>query len=90
MGKCTYAVSDFCEYANAHISAIGRHELELMKREITEAQEWDDAQEKPLYRGRLGMESDRINWLYLREVIREELKRRDDLKKEKGMFNLAN
>ena len=78
LGRCTYAVDDFCNYAIEHVSVIGRHELELMDKEITEAQEWDDAREKKEFHGQLGMDCDRRSWLNLREVIRDELKRRDE------------
>lgn len=78
LGRMSYAVSNFCDYARVYIYAIGRHELELMDKEITEAQEWDAAQEKKEFHGRLGMDCDRRDWLKLRDAIRDELKRRDE------------
>ena len=80
LGRMSYAVNDFCSYATGNIRKIGKHELELMDKEITEAQKWDDAQEKKEFHGRLGMECDRQDWLNLRETIREELKRRKKAK----------
>lgn len=74
LGRMSYAVSIFCDYARTYIKSIGRHELELMDKEITEAQEWDDAGDKRAFHGRLGMDCDRRDWLNLRDVIREELK----------------
>ena len=80
LGRMSYAVSSFCNYATANIRKIGRHELELMDKEITEAQEWDDARDKKEFHGRLGMDCDRRDWLKLRDKIREELKRRGEKK----------
>lgn len=79
LGRMTYAVSSFCEYATTNIREIERHELELMDKEITEAQEWDDEHcDLPYHK--FGMDCDRRDWLKLREVIRGELKRREDSK----------
>ena len=82
LGRMSYAVSSFCEYATEHIREIGRHELELMEKEITEAQSHDNEQgeAKSFWGKRLGMDCDRADWLKLREVIRGELKRREDSK----------
>ena len=78
LGRMTYAVSDFCSYATAHIGEIGRHELELMDKEITEADDADKADVTTTrYCSRLGWDCDRAYWLKLREIIRAELKQRD-------------
>ena len=79
LGRMTYAVQDFCEYAKKNIRRIGTQELELMVKEITKADEEDT--ERGYVGGlcsRLGMECDRRDWLLLREVISTELKRRDE------------
>lgn len=49
-----------------YIRHIWTHDLELMEKEITEADDKDC----------IGMDCDRADWLKLREVIRKELKRR--------------
>ena len=77
LGRMTYAVSSFCEYATENIREIGRHELVLMDKEITAAQKWDDERPDAAYH-RLGMDCDRRDWLNLREAIRGELKRRGE------------
>lgn len=76
LGRMSYIVSTFTDYAAANIRHIWTHDLELMDKEITEAEEQD--QENPSHAsfGRLGMECDRRDWLKLREAIREELSRR--------------
>ena len=83
LGRMTYAAGDFCEYATENIRKIGYHELRLMVNEITKADEEDT--ERGYVGGlysRLGMECDRREWLMLREVIRAELKRRDEEEKK--------
>ena len=81
LGRMTYAVSDFCSYATAHIRKIGSHELELMDKEITEADDADKADATTTrYCSRLGWDCDRADWLRLRETIRKELKRRENEK----------
>ena len=84
LGRMTYVVSDFCEYATANIRYIWTHDLELMDKEITEAQEHDDTPPagKSFWGKRLGMDCDRADWLKLRGVIREELQRRNNKKGE--------
>lgn len=80
LGRMSYAVSDFCEYATTHIREIGRHELELIDKEITEAEKWDNERPDAAYH-RLGMDCDSRDWLKLRDAIRGELKRRGGLRK---------
>ena len=83
LGRMTYAVSDFCEFATAYIKEILTDDLALMDKEITEAQEHDDAEPKiikSVMGKRLGMDCDRADWLKLRRVIRVELKRRNNTK----------
>ena len=72
LGRMTYAVTDFCRQATKVIVEIKTNDLELMDKEITEAEKWD----KEHLNGRLGMECDRAEWLKLREVIRKELEKR--------------
>ena len=74
LGRMTDCVSDFCRQAKAKIAEIGTHELELMDKEITEAEQWD--KENPDFHGRLGMDCDRSEWLKFREVVKKELERR--------------
>lgn len=74
LGRQTYAVSDFCNYAKAHITQFRTKELNLMVREITEY-ETHDAKEDSKIKW-LGDECDRICWLNLREVIKKELEKR--------------
>lgn len=74
LGRQTYAVSDFCDYAKAHITQFRTKELNLMVREITEY-ETRDAKENSKIKW-LGDECDRICWLNLREVIKKELEKR--------------
>lgn len=77
LGRRTYCVDDFCEYATKKIKKIHTKFLYLIDREITQAQE-DDENESTRIEGysRLGDECDKKDWLKLREVIREELKAR--------------
>jgi hypothetical protein len=70
----TYAVSDFCRQATKKIAVIKTHDLELMDKEITEAEQWK--KENPDSHRRLGMECDRAEWLKFRETIRQELEKR--------------
>jgi hypothetical protein len=74
LGRMTYAVTDFCRQATKKIAEIKTHDLELMDKEITEAEQWD--KENPDFHGRLGMECDRAEWLKFREVVRKELEKR--------------
>ena len=74
LGRRTYAVSDFCDYAKAHITQFRIEELNLMVREITEY-ETRDAKEDCKIKW-LGDECDRVEWLNLREVIKKELEKR--------------
>lgn len=74
LGRMTYAVSDFCRQATKVIAEIKTLDLELMKKEITEAEQWD--KENPDSHGRLGMDCDRAEWLKFREVVRNELEKR--------------
>lgn len=74
LGRQTYAVSDFCDYAKAHITQFRTKELNLMVREITEY-ETRDAKENCKIKW-LGDECDRVCWLNLREVIKKELEKR--------------
>jgi hypothetical protein len=74
LGRMTYVVSDFCRQATKVIAEIETHDLELMDKEITEAEKWD--KENPDFHSRLGMECDRIEWLKFREVVRKELEKR--------------
>ena len=79
LGRMSYIVSTFCEYATTNIRDIWTHHLEAMDLEITEAQEHDDtppAGKSSFWGKRLGMDCDRADWLKLRETIRAELKRR--------------
>ena len=77
LGRMTYCVSDFCRQAKAKITEIGTHELELMDKEITEAERQDNNdRERQRYPKSLGMDCDRADWLALRDVIRKELERR--------------
>lgn len=74
LGRRTYAVGDFCDYAKAHITQFRTKELNLMVREITEY-ETRDAEENCKIKW-LGDECDRVDWLKLREVIKKELEKR--------------
>lgn len=74
LGRMTYAVSDFCRQATKEIAEIKTRDLELMDKEITEAEQWDKA--NPDFHGRLGMDCDRAVWLKFRETIRQELEKR--------------
>ena len=78
LGRMTYAVSDFCEYATVHVKDILTNDLALMDKEITEAEKSDSTPEKAgsFWGKRLGMDCDRADWLKLREKIRQELKSR--------------
>ena len=84
LGRMSYAVSTFCDYAKTYIKSIGRHELELMDKEITEAQIKDDERPDEFGGKRLGMDCDRRDWLNLRDVIRKELKWRAESEKGTG------
>lgn len=79
LGRRSYCVDDFCEYATKKIHKIHSKALHLMDREITQAQE-DDENESTKIEGysRLGDECDKKDWLKLREVIREEMKARGE------------
>lgn len=80
LGRMSYAVDDFCKEATRRIRDIGTHELTMMDREITEAQQKDDEDDKDGVDAmfhRLGMACDRADWLKLRETIRKELERRN-------------
>ena len=74
LGRMTYAVSDFCRQAAKVIAEIGTHDLKLMDKEISEAEQWD--KEHPNFHSRLGMECDRAEWLKFRETVRKELEKR--------------
>ena len=74
LGRMSYAVGEFCEYATAYIR---QHDLELMEKEITDADEKDKEDATTTrFCSRLGWDCDRADWLRLRDAIREELKRR--------------
>lgn len=75
LGRRTYAVSDFCDYATAHITQFRTKELNLMVREITEYEQ-RDAEDDTEFKW-LGDECDRVDWLKLREVIKKELEKRN-------------
>ena len=83
LGRMTNVTSDFCEYVVAHVKEILTTVLLTMDKEITEAQEHDDKPENAKnYREiRLGLRMNRADWLGLRGVIREELKRRKSKEK---------
>ena len=66
LGRMSYIVSTFTEYATAYVKHIWTHDLELMEKEITESDE----------KNCIGMNCDRRDWLKLRDAIRKELKRR--------------
>lgn len=74
LGRRTYAVGDFCDYAKAHITQFRTKELNLMVREITEY-ETRDAKEDSKIKW-LGDECDRVCWLNLREISKKELEKR--------------
>lgn len=74
LGRRTYAVSDFCDYATAHITQFRTKELNLMVREITEYETRDAEEDSEIKR--LGDECDRVDWLKLREVMKKELEKR--------------
>lgn len=74
LGRMTYCVSDFCRQATKKISKIKTHDLELMVKEITEAEQWK--KENPDCHRILGMECDRAEWLKFRETIKQELEKR--------------
>ena len=82
IGRYTTAVNTFCEYAKAHIHEIWKDDLELMDNEITKAKNRDDSPKIgiSMFFNELGMDCDREEWLNLRDVIREELKRRNEAK----------
>lgn len=75
LGRRTYAVSDFCDYATAHVTQIRTKELHLMAREITDY-ELRDKEDPPMKW--LGDECDRVEWLKLRSVINDELIKRTE------------
>jgi hypothetical protein len=77
LGRMTYAVSDFCRQATAKVAELGTHQLEMMDKEITEAerQDTDDRIRERCVKA-LGWDCDREMWLKLRETIRKELKAR--------------
>lgn len=82
LGRMSYIVSTFTEYATAYIRHIWTHDLQLMEKEITEQERFDV--ERPLkfgdsiHQSHLGMECDKSDWLKLRDAIRKELKRRGE------------
>lgn len=73
LGRRTYAVSDFCDYATAHVTQIRTKELNLMVREITEYELRD--KDDPAMKW-LGDECDKAYWIKLRSVINDELIKR--------------
>ena len=73
LGRRTYAVSDFCDYAKAHITQFRTKELNLMVREITEYEK-RDAEEDDKIKW-LGDECDRVCWLDLCKAIKKELEK---------------
>ena len=62
LGRMSYAVQDFCDYAKAHLQEIDSKYLKLMASEIDEYS--------------LGMECDEAAWRSLQMDIKEELERR--------------
>ena len=83
LGRMTYAVNWYCETATAKIRSILTHDLELMAREISEAEEHDSDPEKCKYHHALGMDCDKRDWLKLRDAILDELRRREEEHAEK-------
>ena len=77
LGRRTYAVSDFCDYATAHITQFRTKELNLMVREITEYEQ-RDAEDDTEFKW-LGDECDRRDWLKFRECCKSELRKRGKL-----------
>jgi hypothetical protein len=73
LGRMTYAVTDFCQQATKVIVEIKTHDLELMDKEITEAEQRHN--EGPDMNW-LGHDCDRREWLKFRETVRQELEKR--------------
>ena len=77
LGRRTYVVSDFCEYATKKIAQIQSKWLFLMDKEITDAEN-ADKEEKEIFLHRLGDDCDKVEWLKFREVVRAELRKRNE------------
>lgn len=77
LGRMTYAVSDFCQQATAKVAELGTHQLQMMDKEITEAerQDTDDRIRERCVKA-LGWDCDKADWLKFREVVRVELDKR--------------
>lgn len=77
LGRMTYAVSDFCRQATAKVAELGTHQLQMMDKEITEAERQDtDDRIRERFVKALGCDCDKADWLNFREVVRAELKKR--------------
>lgn len=79
LGRMTYAVNDFCSQATKKVAELGTHQLQMMDKEITEAerQDTDDRIRERCVKA-LGWDCDKADWLKFREVIRDELKKRGE------------
>ena len=81
LGRMSYAVQDFCEYAKEHLQEIQEKYLFLMNKEIDEAGAVH--YESPYQKSGLGMDCDAADWRCLQENIKEELKRRKRVQRSK-------
>lgn len=74
LGRMSYAVQDFCEYAKEHLQGISEKYLRLMDKEIDEA--GAISFDSPIQKSGLGMDCDAADWRRLQGNIKEELENR--------------
>ena len=77
LGRMSYAVQDFCEYAKAHLQEISEKYLLLMNKEIDEAGARVYGPPDSYANTGLGMNCDLVAWRNLQISIKDELKRRE-------------